>query len=1193
MPSGSRLVSPVINSHEFFHFELNNWGSVEIYTSTNYDNNPTNVDIATWSYHSTVVNSFDSVFYEVTNYDSYLLGTSAAFMFSNISTNSFNIDQLEFMVPDGGGNGGDSTEYGYATVVGNDVIFSNVGNGYPQDHSNIFGTYNSNSSYNGRTVYKHATEEYYIFWQDGSPQFIIALSIGGEQILYNPDESLMVPEGMFYQVEDSCEYVTTIVWDGSSNAVIVQSNEFLNATSWSDMAGLYNENVIYNDQMSYKHSSLEYYIFVRIDTNMESPYDVFTNWVIGNSLGGGEYLHKHDGSQFDPTGDYYGGGGGNGGDGPEYNPVLSLSMVVTDTYDLTYIGSNSGYQYNNMLGTYTYHSDYNGASVYKHQSAEYYIYAGDGYWALGTSIGDMATQLGGGGMEGDPVGPYFSGMDINFMVSTSAGGSNPVTDGTANFITFYGGNDAGSLTNIISGVKSNALVDIEMDEWYPYMKIEVSNSSFPGLGSVEGPFGIWMQYNGTEEGFEVVLGQATTLYAPHEGGAVTLTLFDDLGAPIDIGEVTVKIIGSENGVNTKYYFQTNMMLAWNAELYVPFPFDDTAFPTVNFFEVEVNILDRPLLIGAARGPFSYWQGMPVTAIRLGQTIDYPLDSGLNIQFNVQFVPAVTNGQVTVIAADGLYLQQQALSNMSGVWSGMASAADALLVSVPGYVPQVVAIKDDVKNLKDALKGNASYYIQSNNTWIGSPYFSNVYSLSLETGRTLPTAQWQMATFPYQLSTNTEEYLFGGMPYLDTNGQTNAGLPPQVDTYRWVQSLDDYILASSAEVGKSFFINMADAVPLEIADNSTYTIPTEQNVTLSEGWNMLGNPFLWPFNSGSVRVVDAAAGAEYVLDEAHQMGLIEHPMYVYNGTGYDIVNTPKVYDGFWMWVTPQGASNNISLKYYNGMYDDNAGEVLTSVPAQNAAKLAAKAPGAAQSSGPVMFNVSATVDGLKDTDNVFGWSLAAQDGVDPSDLHEPPVHENYLSLAFIGTGDTLSTDMRAESSEVKEWPFVITTDKKRANVELKFSTIANQDGYTLLLLDVATGDIIEINGDKTLSFAMTTGVRSFKLMAAGIGDDSILTEDLDFNEVYAYPNPAIDNATIRAELSGYTDADMIVKIYDADYNLVKQATMINSEAKVWTYQWNFGDERGVNPGMYIYKVSLLGYGDDNEPLELTGRIGIIR
>ena len=369
------------------------------------------------------------------------------------------------------------------------------------------------------------------------------------------------------------------------------------------------------------------------------------------------------------------------------------------------------------------------------------------------------------------------------------------------------------------------------------------------------------------------------------------------------------------------------------------------------------------------------------------------------------------------------------------------------------------------------------------------------------------------------------------------------------TFRWNGS--DYTETGEARMnpGEAYWIITLDSWGLQGGAGESTDLENPVSISLQSGWNQVGSPYNFTPNL-------------YKADE----GAVEKSFYRYTGSGYSTTTTMSPGDGYWVY-----ANSSTSLKV-----GFDSGVVL------------------ARESGGDQFewkgNIIARVNGVDDSENIFGVMADASETWDTADRHEPPVIGNYISVAFDNThwserGGFYSRDVHSAQADGHEWPFVVKTNEEGV-VSLDFEwTESLPSDWDIALIDRALGKVTDLRAEPAYDFAcvcdeegrdfvIMTGSTDFTRGAMNAYDLVPAEYQLSQN----FPNPFNAVTTLRFSLP--EESFVSVAVYDILGQEIatlanRQAYGAGNHALIWDGRNNAG--RMMSTGVYLYRMEAFSGG----------------
>lgn len=413
-------------------------------------------------------------------------------------------------------------------------------------------------------------------------------------------------------------------------------------------------------------------------------------------------------------------------------------------------------------------------------------------------------------------------------------------------------------------------------------------------------------------------------------------------------------------------------------------------------------------------------------------------------------------------------------------------------------------------------------------------------------------KFDMVTFPFTFTDARFSTIFG------ISGLRTIGIDPTTGRY---------IPLDSAQRGVGLWINTGDTSVYSLAGAGAPPGQTTSSFiqTLKPGWNMIGNPWLYPVELGQV-VVIAASNPNKVLTlaEAVQSGLVKGVLFNYDKTlgeyqfTQDLSTVIQPARGYWIrvisaepvqWIWPQ--------VFQVGVGGTPRGPVVDP-----------------WSPRPGHFRLQLSAHGKNTTDSqtFFGITGDGQPGVDKYDVPKPPMAPDGKLSVSIQHGDwgnqsgAYAQDIRSAAATNQTWEFTVDAAEE-GDVTLTWpnlSQLPSDKGFRLT--DLQSGVVRMLRNVSAYTFHTTEGQRRFKLEMVAASASKVVITGVNLNQTRG-------GVTIQYALSG--DATTTVRVMSASGKVVQVLAQNTAETRgVQTHAWNGRDTAGVAmpPGTYLVEVA---------------------
>lgn len=387
------------------------------------------------------------------------------------------------------------------------------------------------------------------------------------------------------------------------------------------------------------------------------------------------------------------------------------------------------------------------------------------------------------------------------------------------------------------------------------------------------------------------------------------------------------------------------------------------------------------------------------------------------------------------------------------------------------------------------------------------------------------------------------------------------------------------------IGGAWFAELPDTTVVKTFGREFGDQPIRIPVT--EGWNMVGDPYNYPVPFSSVLLEDSKGNRVSIGDAIEQrkvLGLV----YRYSGaSGYIHDQLPDAnlqpWQGHWIYIQPQQRSAvNLANKYYLIVQPTN-----TNDPGRKAKMHLTRANKATQPSGKPSVAVTgpnswalqlkAQVGGIRDTYNYIGMTSIAVNEKQLTRVPKPPMPFSYVSVGVTNSetpGVLFAQDMQPIGG-VRTWDVVVATDQSDADVNLATNFVgALPRNYRVTLTDKATGQMVDLRNTRSYHYnsGKASPTRSFIITArpTTLGQRAIMSG------VFVNPSRSDGRAVPTYEI-GYNlsqEANVEVAILSASGRPIAtvgttRAVASGDNRAVWSGRDNAG--RTVPAGTYMVQI----------------------
>lgn len=372
---------------------------------------------------------------------------------------------------------------------------------------------------------------------------------------------------------------------------------------------------------------------------------------------------------------------------------------------------------------------------------------------------------------------------------------------------------------------------------------------------------------------------------------------------------------------------------------------------------------------------------------------------------------------------------------------------------------------------------------------------------------------------------------GANPQLSITGKEGKDWACYVDT----GSETDYYKScgSSLKMGQGFWL--ISKTPWRVQEtgiNPTLDGDRMVSVPIQSGWNLIGNPFVVPVAWSSVKEANG----------------IERGIQAFNGETFTTETLLKPYQGYYYYHT--GSAGVLRIPY-----PFSVGEALKKTALE-----------------PRLMGITATMDGSKTSQIVFGRDVRGRSGLDEWDDFAPPLDYAVWGLriqnsAVVSPYVQLSRDVRGTDQDGESYTLVFES-KQAGQVRFKVD-IPAEVADEVTLLDVLEYRLYNLRDTPALTWTIEPGKRMFEVW---VGNSSYIAHrktNLTPNNSQLlgnYPNPFNLHTTIRFGLPKTENIRLVV--YDLMGREVRVLALGTWPAGVYEIPFDAGQ---LTSGVYWYAL----------------------
>lgn len=401
-----------------------------------------------------------------------------------------------------------------------------------------------------------------------------------------------------------------------------------------------------------------------------------------------------------------------------------------------------------------------------------------------------------------------------------------------------------------------------------------------------------------------------------------------------------------------------------------------------------------------------------------------------------------------------------------------------------------------------------------------------------------------------------------VPVLSNDQNTSAVIGDDAASFFFYEYKNaDYFSAITVERNKGYWFGIETNATVDVTGKPKIT---DDTLSVSAGWNLVGSPFLKKYPKSSVMY--SRNGSTVSADSAVQLGWVQNSFYNYNVTSksYESADTLSLWNGYWLAALTDG----VKIIYIKN---------------NQTGALPKKGIGKEESVNDWAVNISASLNGLYDNLLSFGQNDLATDEFDNKyDFVKPPKSpaasvESYFEHAgWNSLFAKYSSDIkRTTSGKDAQWSFKISasqngelvldwknilnqipTEIQKQFVSIELSTIDIPNFLTLDMLKVFSVSL-PVEKDKTYRFGINASVTD-------VLDEKITPKS--FGLMQNYPNPFNPVTNIRFEVAN--TQHVTLKVFDI---LGKEVVVLVDQTKeAGSYSVDFSSVN-LSSGTYLYRL----------------------
>ena len=360
---------------------------------------------------------------------------------------------------------------------------------------------------------------------------------------------------------------------------------------------------------------------------------------------------------------------------------------------------------------------------------------------------------------------------------------------------------------------------------------------------------------------------------------------------------------------------------------------------------------------------------------------------------------------------------------------------------------------------------------------------------------------------------------------------------------------------TVKAGQAFWLTTK--TPLRLDVQGVLSDPANPpTIAVRQGWNLVGNPYVYPVPFGSVKVV--LNGQRVGLDEGGDAVLRRRFWRWSDTTSNDVT------DGDYQIETGLSATWEPWEGYW--VFADAAGTLVV----EPVERLAAS-PSVAQDTAPLWSGALALTASTGVSRVYVALDESAEEGYDAMDVEQPPAPSN-VRLSLVQAG--MPYQRVSLPAEGADWSWDAET-VTASDADLSLSSPLPQ-GYRLYVEDLATGLRTRLVPSSGLRVRAGESSLLLRLTRERLGPDVVGAAPMQTRLLANYPNPFNPETWIPFTLAA--DDDVVIHVYNVDGLRVRSLSLgylaagrysDRSRAGYWDGRNDAGE--AVASGAYVYEL----------------------
>ncbi len=428
-----------------------------------------------------------------------------------------------------------------------------------------------------------------------------------------------------------------------------------------------------------------------------------------------------------------------------------------------------------------------------------------------------------------------------------------------------------------------------------------------------------------------------------------------------------------------------------------------------------------------------------------------------------------------------------------------------------------------------------------------------------------TTAYRMISVPYDLSDKKPVSLLSNFGDHKENTVPYARWRFQRYDNGQYQDYEQFSTENAVTPGAAFFFIVKDLGTQIVVQGASIVRSDDMyniNISLKNGWNLIGNPFTIPYPVDSLEFINTSMIGRAYYSGSGSVG------------GWELTGANVAFIQPWQGIA-------IKVNVDGTMKFPSVGQRFGLPKLKNTPSRAPIEPAQAENPSNWMIPINAyrsDID-MRCEGGSVGMAQGASEGDDQYDVYIPPfVGDKNIAVYFNGPEGAMLRDIRPLNDEGGVWEMHVVTGDAGARVKLQLGDKLNlpNSAFEAYLIDVDQKIAHNLKEIQSLEINSGNGIRNFRVVVGKKsfveGNNTGIALTPSSMKLYAnYPNPFNPETVIRYTVP---DASASYTVMLKIFNVLGQeiATLVNEQKSSGYYEvkWNALQQ---SSGIYFYELSI--------------------